>query len=154
MTPPKLSGLDADGTRWHNETLFRLTHARFNALLAPWADAAAVERRNLGTCGCGAKGFTLSMLETAPQLSDAQAPATKLAASGLGRFFAGVEIVSGKNAETCRRAFTRHGVLPEHALMVGNSVKSDVLPAPVGHARFRQCDSMTALAEWLAGAAA
>ena len=147
MTPPKLSGLDADGTRWHNETLFRLTHARFNALLA-------VERRNLGTCGYGAKGFTRSMLETALQLSDAQAPATKLAASGLGRFFAGVEIVSGKNAETCRRAFTRHGVLPEHALMVGNSVKSDVLLAPVGHARFRQCDSMTALAEWLAGAAA
>lgn len=233
MTRPTLIALDADDTLWHNETLFRLTHERFNALLAPWADAAtvedalaAVERRNLGTYGYGAKGFTLSMLETALQLSEAQAPATvlaeilsagrdlmhhpieplpgvaaalerladiaplvlitkgdmfhqesKLAASGLGRFFAGVEIVSEKSAETYRRAFTRHGALPEHALMAGNSVKSDVLPAieagcfavlipyplvwahedapaPVGNARFRQCDSMTALADRLAGPAA
>lgn len=229
MTPPKIIGLDADDTLWHNETLFRLTHARFDALLAPWADAAtveaalaAVERRNLGTYGYGAKGFTLSMLETALELSDAQVPATvlaeiltagrdlmrhpmeplpgvsdalerlaeiaplvlitkgdlfhqesKLAASGLGRFFSGVEIVSEKTAETYRRAFARRGVPPEQALMAGNSVKSDVLPAleagcfavlipyplvwahedaavPTGHARFRQCDSMPALADWLA----
>jgi putative hydrolase of the HAD superfamily len=233
MTPPKIIGLDADDTLWHNETLFRLTHERFNALLAPWADAAtvedalaAVERRNLGTYGYGAKGFTLSMLETALQLSDAQAHGTllaeilaagrdlmrhpmeplpgvtealerlaeiaplvlitkgdmfhqesKLAASGLGRFFSGVEIVSEKSAETYRRAFARHGVRPEHALMAGNSVRSDILPAleagcfavlipyplvwaheeaaaPLGDPRFRQCDSMTALADWLAGAAA
>ena len=233
MTSPKIIGLDADDTLWHNETLFRLTHERFNALLAPWADAetvedalAAVERRNLGTYGYGAKGFTLSMLETALQLSESQAPATvlaeiltagrdlmrhpmeplpgvaqalerlaavaplvlitkgdmfhqesKLAASGLGRFFSGVEIVSEKSAETYSRAFIRHGVLPEHALMAGNSVRSDILPAleagcaavlipyplvwahedapaPAGHARFRQCDSMTVLADWLAGAAA
>ena len=230
MTTPKIIGLDADDTLWHNETLFRLTHERFNALLAPWADAAtvedalaAVERRNLGTYGYGAKGFTLSMLETALQLSDAQAPGTvlaeilaagrdlmrhpmeplpgvtealerlaeiaplvlitkgdmfhqesKLAASGLGRFFSGVEIVSEKSAETYRRAFARHGVRPEHALMAGNSVRSDILPAleagcfavlipyplvwaheeappPLGDPRFRQCDSMTALADWLDG---
>jgi putative hydrolase of the HAD superfamily len=233
MTPPKIIGLDADDTLWHNETLFRLTHERFNTLLAPWADAAtvedalaAVERRNLGTYGYGAKGFTLSMLETALHLSEAKVPGTvlaeiltagrdlmrhpmeplpgvtealerladiaplvlitkgdmfhqesKLAASGLGRFFSGVEIVSEKSAETYRRAFTRHGVLAEHALMAGNSVRSDILPAieagcfavlipyplvwaheeapaPSGHPRFRQCDSMTALADWLAGAAA
>src|SRR4051812_14145057 len=85
-TTPKIIGLDADDTLWHNETLFRLTHERFNTLLAPWADAAtveaalaAVERRNLGTYGYGAKGFTLSMLETALQLSDARAPAAVLA---------------------------------------------------------------------------
>jgi putative hydrolase of the HAD superfamily len=233
MTSPKIIGLDADDTLWHNETLFRLTHERFNALLAPWAEAdaveaalAAVERRNLGTYGYGAKGFTLSMLETALELGDAQLPASvlaeilgagrelmrhpmeplpgvaealerlakvaplvlitkgdlfhqesKLAASGLGRFFTGVEIVSEKTAETYRRAFARHGVATEHALMAGNSVRSDVLPAleagcaavlipyplvwahedaplPDANPRFRQCDSMTALADWLAGAAA
>ena len=86
MTPPKIIGLDADDTLWHNETLFRLTHERFNALLAPWADAAtveealaAVERRNLGTYGYGAKGFTLSMLETALELGQAQLPSAVLA---------------------------------------------------------------------------
>ena len=230
MQPPKIVGLDADDTLWHNETLFRLTHARFDALLAPWADAArvedalaAVERRNLGTYGYGAKGFTLSMLETALELSDAQVPVavlaeilaagrdlmrhpmeplpgvadalerlteiaplvlitkgdlfhqeSKLAASGLGRFFSGVEIVSEKTAETYCRVFARHGVPPEQALMAGNSIRSDVLPAleagcfavlipyplvwahedapvPAGHARFRQCESMLALADWLAG---
>ena len=233
MKLPKIIGLDADDTLWHNETLFRLTHERFNALLAPWADAAsveealaAIERRNLSTYGYGAKGFTLSMLETALQLSHAQAPATvlaeilaagrdlmrhpmeplpgvadalarleavaplvlitkgdmfhqesKLAASGLGRFFSGVEIVSEKSAETYHRAFKRHGMLPEQALMAGNSVKSDILPAleagcfavlipyplvwaheeapaPVGHARFRQCESMAELTDWLTGLAA
>ena len=82
MTTPRptLIGLDADDTLWHNETLFRMTHERFSTLLRPWADAPAVashlaqvERRNLGTCGCGAKGFTLSMLETAIELSEDQA---------------------------------------------------------------------------------
>lgn len=233
MTHPKIIGLDADDTLWHNETLFRLTHQRFNALLAPWADAAAiehtlaaVERRNLGTYGYGAKGFTLSMLETALELSESRAPASvlaeilaagrdlmrhpmeplpgvaealerlaaiaplvlitkgdmfhqesKLAASGLGRFFTGVEIVSEKTPDTYRRAFARHGVAPEQALMAGNSVKSDVLPAleagcyavlipyplvwaheaaraPDGHPRYRECASMPALADWLAGVGA
>ena len=233
MTLPKIIGLDADDTLWHNETLFRLTHERFNALLAPWADAAAVEdalaaveRRNLGTYGYGAKGFTLSMLETALELSEARAPASvlaeilaagrdlmchpieplplvaealerlariaplvlitkgdlfhqesKLAASGLGRFFSGVEIVSEKTPHTYRRAFARHGVAPEQALMAGNSIKSDVLPAleagcfavlipyplvwaheaahaPDANPRYRECASMAALADWLAGTGA
>lgn len=232
MTPPKIIGLDADDTLWHNEPLFRLTHAHFNSLLAPWADAAAVEhelaaveRRNLGTYGYGAKGFTLSMLETALHLSNAQLPAkvlaeilaagqelmrhpmeplpgvaealerlaaaaplvlitkgdmfhqeSKLAASGLGSFFSGVEIVSEKTADTYHRAFARHATAPQHALMAGNSVRSDILPAldagcsaalipyplvwaheeappPTGHPRYRQFDSLTALADWVAGEA-
>jgi putative hydrolase of the HAD superfamily len=231
IAPPRLIGLDADDTLWHNETLFRMTHERFNALLAPWADAQAVEkalaeveRRNLGTYGYGAKGFTLSMLETALELSGDQvhgsvlaeildagrtlmqhpmeplpgveaalarlatvAPLvlitkgdlfhqeTKLAASGLGRFFSGVEIVSEKTPDTYRRAFQRHGVSPDHALMAGNSVRSDVLPAleagawavlipyelvwaheaaeaPLTHPRFRQCESLSALADLLGAA--
>jgi putative hydrolase of the HAD superfamily len=53
----------------------------------------------------------------------------KLAESGLGDLFAGVEIVSEKNAATYSRAFARFGDGAERAMMVGNSLKSDVVPA-------------------------
>ncbi len=53
----------------------------------------------------------------------------KLAASGLGDLFHGVEIVSDKTPETYARAFARHGAGAEGAMMVGNSLKSDVIPA-------------------------
>ncbi len=53
----------------------------------------------------------------------------KLAESGLGEFFDAVEIVSGKTADTYRRIFARHGDGPERAMMIGNSLKSDVVPA-------------------------
>jgi len=70
-------GLDADDTLWHTESLFRLTHQRITDLLAPWCDAeslqariAEVEKRNLRLYGYGVKGFTLSMIETAMELTD------------------------------------------------------------------------------------
>jgi putative hydrolase of the HAD superfamily len=76
-------GLDADDTLWHNETIFRLTHDRFCDLLAGVADRhvletrlAEVERRNLRLYGYGVKGFTLSMIETAMELSDGDAPSS------------------------------------------------------------------------------
>ena len=53
----------------------------------------------------------------------------KLAASGLGELFAAVEIVSEKDRGTYERVFARHGTGPEQAVMAGNSMKSDVLPA-------------------------
>jgi len=53
----------------------------------------------------------------------------KLAASGLGELFDSVEIVGEKNAATYHRVFTRHGDGPERSMMVGNSLRSDVLPA-------------------------
>jgi putative hydrolase of the HAD superfamily len=53
----------------------------------------------------------------------------KLAASGLGDLFAAVEIVSEKDAWTYERVFARHGTGPAEAVMCGNSVKSDILPA-------------------------
>ena len=97
---------------------------------------------------------------------------SKLAASGLGEFFAGVEIVSEKTAATYRTVFARHGAGAEHALMAGNSVRSDVLPAldagayaawipypllweleagdaPTAHPRFRQLDAIGELAAWI-----
>jgi putative hydrolase of the HAD superfamily len=69
-------GVDADDTLWHNETIFRLTQDRFRDLMADVAAPevlndrlAAVERRNLKLYGYGVKGFTLSMIETAMELS-------------------------------------------------------------------------------------
>jgi putative hydrolase of the HAD superfamily len=178
-------GFDADDTLWHNETIFRLTHDRFVALLADHADRptlearlAETEARNLRLYGYGVKGFTLSMIETAMELTGGEAPASvvreilaagremlahpvetlpgvdealatlseshrlvlvtkgdlldqerKLAASGLGDLFAAVEIVSEKNRSTYQRVFSRHGTGAEEALMAGNSMRSDVLPA-------------------------
>lgn len=96
----------------------------------------------------------------------------KLAASGLGERFSGVEIVSDKRAETYRRIFRRYGADPREAVMAGNSMRSDILPAleadawaafvpfelvwaheaaeaPVGHPRFKQLSSLAALDDWV-----
>jgi putative hydrolase of the HAD superfamily len=225
-------GLDADDTLWHNETLFRLTHDRFADLLADHGDRAAIEarlaeteKRNLRLYGYGIKGFTLSMIETAMELTDGQAPASvvreilaagremlahpvetlpgvdealarlseryrlvlvtkgdlldqerKLAASGLGELFAAVEIVSEKDRSTYDRVFARHGTGPAEAVMAGNSMKSDVLPAleagafavhipyvvtwaheladaPDDHPRYGALDSIAALPDWIAARA-
>lgn len=222
-------GLDADDTLWHNETLFRLTHARFVDLLDDHGDAetiearlADVERRNLRLYGYGVKGFTLSMIETAMELCDGGAPPEvvreilaagremlahpvetlpgvdavvdelagkyrlvlvtkgdlldqerKLAASGLGDRFSAVEIVSEKDRATYERVFTRHGTGPEEAVMAGNSMKSDVLPAieagafgvhipyhvtwaheladaPEGHPRYVSLSRIDELPDWIA----
>jgi len=53
----------------------------------------------------------------------------KLAASGLGDRFSGVEIVSEKTPEVYRRVFERYRSAPEAAVMVGNSLRSDIWPA-------------------------
>ena len=52
----------------------------------------------------------------------------KLAQSGLGDLFDAVEIVSDKRPATYATVFARHGSGAAEALMVGNSLKSDVLP--------------------------
>ncbi|MBB4104245.1 HAD family hydrolase [Allorhizobium borbori] len=178
-------GLDADDTLWQNEQYYRLTEEHFRGLLADYAtgdDVSArlleAEKRNLAHYGFGIKGFTLSMIETALDVTEGRAPGAvigeilaigrdllshpvetmpgvgdvleslagshalvlitkgdlfdqerKLAQSGLGDFFHAVEIVSDKNAATYRRLFSRHADTPEQAMMVGNSLKSDVVPA-------------------------
>jgi putative hydrolase of the HAD superfamily len=53
----------------------------------------------------------------------------KLAQSGLGELFHGVEILSDKTPAAYQMIFSRHGNGPETAMMVGNSMRSDVLPA-------------------------
>lgn len=177
-------GFDADDTLWHNERFFQHTQAHFAALLDDHVDAAtlesrlhAAEVRNLGIYGFGVKGFTLSLIETAIEVSDGQVPASviaeileagremlrhpveilphareaveslasdyriilvtkgdlldqerKLAASGLGDLFDAVEIVSDKTSEVYQSVFRRHANGADRAMMVGNSLKSDVLP--------------------------
>ncbi|MEM0937494.1 MAG: HAD family hydrolase [Pseudomonadota bacterium] len=179
-------GFDADDTLWHNERFFALTQDRFAEILGAYAERhdldarlLAAERRNLQRYGYGIKGFMLSMIETAVEVTDDRVPARiihdildaghemlahpiellphareavvemaashhrlilitkgdlldqerKLAQSGLGDYFDRVEIVSEKTAETYARIFSEHGDGAERAMMVGNSLKSDVKPA-------------------------
>jgi len=65
------------------------------------------------------------MLLTKGDLFDQE---SKLARSGLGAHFSAVEIVSEKNARTYEVIMTRHGLTPARFLMVGNSLRSDILP--------------------------
>jgi putative hydrolase of the HAD superfamily len=60
----------------------------------------------------------------------------KVARSGLGRYFSGVEVVSDKTAATYADILRRRGVAPARFLMVGNSLRSDILPVAEigGHA--------------------
>ena len=96
----------------------------------------------------------------------------KVAASGLGDLFAAVEIVSEKDRQTYDRIFARHGTGADQAVMVGNSMKSDVLPAleagawavhipyhipwaheladaPEEHARYGALESISELPAWV-----
>ena len=68
---------DADDTLWHNESLYNMTQARFAELLAAYHPPEEVEQRlyetemrNLDFYGYGVKSFTLSMIETAVELSE------------------------------------------------------------------------------------
>ncbi|MEY4982691.1 MAG: hypothetical protein RIR62_957 [Pseudomonadota bacterium] len=79
-------GLDADDTLWQNEAFFRLTQDRFTALLADHAAPdhlhdrlLEAERRNIGHYGFGVKGFTLSMIETAIEVTEGRVPARVIA---------------------------------------------------------------------------
>lgn len=182
----ELVGLDGDDTLWHSESHFADAQATFAKVLEPYtagdADVMAAhyatERRNLQLFGYGAKGFTLSMIETAievtggrittaaitqlmelgkslldhpvellPGVSDTVTELAaagrrlalvtkgdlfhqeqKIARSGLVDLFERVDIVSEKDPDTYRRVVKSAGVEPEHFLMVGNTVRSDVLP--------------------------
>ena len=187
----ELIGIDGDDTLWRNEDYFTVTQERFGELLGPYLPSPylspsidvqraleTTERRNLEVFGYGAKGFTLSLIETAIELTDGRVPARviqdlvgfgrwilthpvellegvadvvtelsasgrrlvivtkgdlmhqehKVAGSGLADLFDAIEIVSEKDETTYRRLLERAHVAPDGFLMVGNSVRSDVLP--------------------------
>ena len=78
--------LDADDTLWQNEQFFRLTEQRFADLLRDYTDAPdlterliSATARNLQFYGFGAKSFTLSMLETALEITEHRVPGTVIA---------------------------------------------------------------------------
>ncbi|MDV3250212.1 HAD family hydrolase [Devosia sp. BK] len=187
MNPPRITtiALDADDTLWQNEQFIRLTEQRFIDLLKDYTDAPNLSERllassakNLQFYGFGMKGFTLSMIETALEVTEHRVPATviaellaagrelltypietlpyvdaalanlqeryrlilvtkgdlfdqerKLAASGLADFFSAIEIVANKDAKTYARIFDSHTDGASHTVMVGNSLRSDILPA-------------------------
>ena len=182
--PIRVVGFDGDDTLWHSETRFHVTQGEFRDLLkrhAPEADVdarlAETEMRNLAIYGYGIKSFTLSMLETAIELTAGRIPTgdlavilgwgkrmlmeptelldgveetlrdlsgrfdmmlitkgdlfdqeSKLARSGLGDLFLGVEILSEKSVESYRDVFRRRGIRADDFVMVGNSLRSDVVP--------------------------
>jgi putative hydrolase of the HAD superfamily len=81
----RVVGFDGDDTLWHNETRFHMTQTALRALLrshVPDADVDShlfeVEMRNLRLYGYGVKAFTLSMLETAIQVTEGRIPASDL----------------------------------------------------------------------------
>ena len=82
-----LVGFDGDDTLWHSEGYYRAVHDAFEAILGHYVDLAdarlherllATERRNLRLFGYGAKGMTLSMLETAIALTQERIGAADL----------------------------------------------------------------------------
>lgn len=227
MTKRWTLAFDADDTLWHNEAFFRGTQTRFAELMAPFCETnhleqrlLAAEQRNLERYGYGIKGFTLSMIETAVEVSDARVDGKvieqllamgrdmlnhpvdvldgvrevleeyhgvadlivitkgdlidqerKVAQSGLGDFFDSVEIVSEKTQAIYQRIFAERDTA--RAMMIGNSIKSDILPAldagvwaayvphdltweleiapePVDHARYHRLDSIADLPKLVA----
>ena len=71
-------GFDGDDTLWHSEGYYQHAGAEFERILGGYIDLAdaqvrklmlAAERRNLALFGYGAKSMTLSMVETAVELT-------------------------------------------------------------------------------------
>lgn len=185
MTKLTAIGFDADDTLWECEHFYRSTESYFTDFLTDYAakdEISArlleIERKNIKLYGFGIKGFTLSMIEAALDVTnDRVDPAVirriiamahdmfdhpvqplphvretleaaandhrlilitkgdlfdqerKLAASGLGEYFSAVEIVSHKTRATYEKAFAEYADGPGQSMMVGNSLKSDVIPA-------------------------
>lgn len=82
----RLVALDADDTLWHNEPLFTDTQARYSELLARHTDPEVIEQRlletevrNLQHYGYGVKAFTLSMIETAIDLTGGRVTGAEIA---------------------------------------------------------------------------
>ena len=182
--PIRTIGFDADDTLWHNENLFEDHHEKYCELLSEYHDSSTIEKvlhetemKNLELFGYGIKGFTLSCIETAIQLTNGEIKAEeirriidhcrymlehpvevfdgaesvlktlsteyklilitkgdlrdqerKISKSGLAQYFDHTEIVSDKNVESYARVLERSQVSTDQFLMIGNSLKSDILP--------------------------
>lgn len=198
----QIVAFDADDTLWVNEPYYKAAEKRFCLLLGEYMPPEAVakelfktEMGNLAAYGYGAKGFILSMLETALRVSsgkcrgeimeqtlrlgreliekpiellpgvedvlktlkdrfllvmatkgDLRDQERKLERSGIAHYFHHIEIMSDKEESDYRELIERLGISPRQFLMMGNSVKSDVLPvlALGGHAIHIPCQTLWA----------
>jgi len=180
----KIVGFDADDTLWINEPLYQETEKQFCKILNPYLaeeettqELFRTEMQNLEMYGYGAKGFLLSMIETALRISEKKIPTTeisrilelgknllnepiklldnvelvlqklkpkyklilatkgdlldqerKLHKSGLTEYFHHIEIMSDKHENNYKKLIRSLDINPEEFVMIGNSVRSDILP--------------------------
>lgn len=180
----KVIGFDADDTLWVNETYFRNAELEFAKLLAKYETANKIdqelfkmEMKNLPLYGYGVKGFALSMVEMALELSNNEVSNStinailnigkdmlnkpvellegveetlktlssdyklilvtkgdlldqerKLEKSGLIDYFHHIEVLSDKQEANYSKLLNHLDIKPSEFLMIGNSLKSDILP--------------------------
>ncbi|MDH3323841.1 MAG: HAD family hydrolase [Flavobacteriaceae bacterium] len=180
----KVIGFDADDTLWVNETYFREAELEFAKLLAQYETANTIdqelfkkEMQNLPLYGYGVKGFVLSMVEMALELSnynvsnetieailnigkemlnkpvellegveqtlkalskqyrlilltkgDLLDQERKLEKSGLTKYFHHIEVLSDKKEANYLNLLSHLDINASEFLMIGNSLKSDILP--------------------------
>ncbi|AOW19922.1 HAD family hydrolase [Urechidicola croceus] len=180
----KVIAFDADDTLWVNEPYFREVEHNFAKLLSAYETENTInqelfkkEMDNLELYGYGVKGFVLSMVESAIELSNNKITALeiekildfgksmitkkielldgveevltalspkyklilatkgdlldqerKLQKSGLMNHFDHIEVLSDKKVQNYKRLIEFLDVKPSEFLMIGNSLKSDVLP--------------------------
>lgn len=180
----KVIGFDADDTLWVNETYFRETEEKFAGLLEQYETKNKIDQelfrmeiKNLDLYGYGIKGFMLSMVESALELSNNEvSQATllqilnlgkamlkhpvelldgvekvlrkldgkyrlivltkgdlldqekKLERSGISEYFHHVEVLSDKKEKNYKNLLEHLEISVNEFLMIGNSLKSDVLP--------------------------
>jgi putative hydrolase of the HAD superfamily len=181
---PKIIAFDADDTLWHNEPYFDEAQAKFTELFQDYASHQEIlqlvllhQVKNLPLYGFGIKAFTLSMIDSALELTNSKIDGKgiekiiligkelllkpvellpeietvleslrgkyklvvatkgdlkdqhrKLHDSNIGHFFHHIEVMSDKNEIDYQKMLNRLGCNPEEFLMIGNSLKSDVLP--------------------------
>lgn len=180
----KVIAFDADDTLWVNETYFRDAELAFAKLLAKFETANKIDQElfkkeieNLNYYGYGIKGFVLSMIECALELSnytiqpktieailnigkdmlekpielldgveevlqslqgkyklivatkgDLLDQERKLEKSNLLKYFHHIEVMSDKKENDYKKLLSHLDIEPSEFLMIGNSLKSDILP--------------------------
>lgn len=180
----KVIAFDADDTLWVNEPYFQAVEKDFCELLKPYGTPEEIsaalfktEMQNLGLYGYGAKGYMLSLMETALRISgyrlspsdmnkliawgkgllaipiclldgvedvlkalsgryrlvvatkgDLLDQQRKLERSGVSAYFDHIEIMSEKAEKDYEKLIGRLDITPDEFLMVGNSLRSDILP--------------------------
>ena len=184
MNNIKIISFDADDTLWVNETYFRDAEDDFARLLSDYETENKIhqelfkkEIENLKIYGYGVKGFMLSMVECALEISNYKISPKKMEAileigkemlekpielldgveevlqelhgkyklivatkgdlldqerklekSGILKYFHHTEVMSDKKEKDYVKLIKHLDINPSELLMIGNSLKSDVLP--------------------------